>query len=185
MTVALESEVILTGTFQLQGTGDLANLNEFVGTPSPFAPGPPFPPSPFPHGNVLVNRLIHTDQPWEVKLNWVVGGIMAHTVNPNFYWEIEVLLEKWGINEYELPIGVRKRTLTYGSGIFSGTGPSQIIGYPGTPVNSTTISIPGGTVPPGVYGVVAVLRLLEADGVTPCFLAAFAEFGKVDFYEGH
>ena len=182
ISVPLESEVILTGTFQLQGTGDVGNLDEFLAPP--FPTGGTIPASPFPHGNLMVNRLIHTDQPWEVRLNWVVGGIMAHTVNPAFYWEVEVLLEQWGVSEFQLPAATRKKTLYYGSGTPSGAGPGQIISYPGTP-GSTTVTVPGGTIPPGVYEVVAVLRLLEADGVTPCFLAAFAEFGKIDFYEGH
>jgi hypothetical protein len=148
-----------------------------------MAPAPPFPPSPFQHGNLIQNRLIHTDQPWEVKLSWTVGGIMAHVVDPRFVWEIEVLLEQWGYNEYQFPPRSGKTSVTYGSGNVAGSGPGQTISYPGS--NATTVSIPGGTIPAGVYSVVAVLRLLEADGKTPCFLAAFAEFGKIDFYEGH
>ena len=181
ITVPLNSEVILTGTFQLQGTGALGNLSEFLAPP--FPTGGTIPASPFPHGNTLVNKLIHTDQPWEVKLNWVVGGILAHAIDPMFKWQIEILLEKWGSTEDATPAANRITSLYYGSGISSGSGPAQIKTYPGT--SSTTVTVPGGIIPAGVYDVVAVLRLLEADGVTPCFLAAFAEFGKIDFYDGH
>lgn len=181
--VKLQSEIILPGTFQLQGCGDLGNLSEFVGSPDPLAPAAGFPASPFQHGNLIQNRLIHTDQPWEVKLSWTVGGIMAHCVDPRFVWEIEVLLEQWGFNEFAFPPRSGKTTVNYGSGTVAGSGPTQTISYPGS--NATTVSIPAGTIPAGVYSVVAVLRLLEADGQTPCFLAAFAEFGKIDFYDGH
>lgn len=182
--VKLKSEAVLVGTFQLMGHCKMANLDEFVGTPDPFDAGPGIPDAPFEHGNLMRNRLIHTDQPWAVSLGWKVGGIMAHTVNPNFKWEIELLLEQWGDEEYMLPDANRKKQVLYGSGAVSGSGTSQVISYPGTR-GDTTITIPGGVIPAGIYDIVAVLRLLEADGVTPCFLAAFAEFGKIDFYEGH
>jgi hypothetical protein len=178
ITVPLASEVILTGTFQIKGKGDVGNLDEFVAPPFPVGPG--FPPAPFPHGNVLVNRLIHVDQDWSVKLNWTVGGIMAHAVNPKFKWEVEVLLEQWGKTEFELPEATRKTTVDYGTGTPAGSGTALTLTYTGVGVR-----IPAKAIGPGVYDVVAVLRLLEADGKTPCFLAAFAEFGKVDFYEGH
>jgi hypothetical protein len=174
----LQSEVILAGVFQLEGKCDMGNLDEFFAPPFPV--GPNIDPSPFPHGNVLVNRLIHVDQDWEVKLKFTVGGIMAHAVNPAFKWELEILLEQWGISEYDLPSTANKATVLYGSGTPSGSATALTLTY-----NNLSVRIPGGTLGPGVYDVVAVLRLLEADGKTPCFLAAFAEFGKIDFYEGH
>jgi hypothetical protein len=181
LTAPLQSEVILAGTFQIQGTCDIGTLTEFLAPPFPVAPG--FPPSPFPHGNVATSRLIHTDQPWEVRLNWKVGGILAHAIDPNFKWQIEVYLEQMGGREFSFPVGVGTTNLTYGSGTPVGAATALAIVYPGT--ESTTVSIPAGIVPSSIYEVVVALRLLEADGRTPCFLAAFAEFGKVDFYDGH
>ena len=96
-----------------------------------------------------------------------------------------MLLEKRGPGEFDLgPIGVT--TLNYGTGDYAGAGAASTVSYPGAGApNSTTITIPGGTIPDGIYDIVVVLRMLHEDGVTPCFLAAFADFGLVDFYREH
>mgnify|MGYP001019267272 CR=1 FL=1 len=171
VNVALQSEVTLAPFFDFSGFGQVANLNE---GPSPvFTPG----------NNALNSRLIQTDQDISIRFQWSVRGVFAHVFNPNAIWRLELLLEQMGPSEFTLPRGVT--TLTYGSGTMVGGGVGAVVNFPGAGApNSTTITIPGGTIPEGIYDVVAVLRLLHPDG-TPCFLAAFAEFGKLDFYAEH
>ncbi|MFN0037475.1 MAG: hypothetical protein ACKVUS_20635 [Saprospiraceae bacterium] len=169
MQVYLQSEVTLAPYFDFTGTG-VVDSSEL--------PSPTFTP-----GNVANNRLIQTNQDVKFRFDWSVKGYFAHIIDPNSKWRLEILLERMGPGEFALPGGVGVKTLTYGSGTHVGTGINQQLNYPGA-VGSTTITIPGGTVPEGIYDVVAVLRLLEPGGA-PCFLAAFAEFGKLDFYAEH
>ena len=163
----LVSELTLPGLFDFTGTAQVGNLREFAS------------PGGFTAGNLIENKLIQTDQQVNFKFEWTVKGIFAHAINPAFRWQIELFFERYGPQEFNLPGGVQ--TLNYGSGNFT---PPDEVSYPGTA--STTVTIPGGTIPEGVYDVVAVLRLLhEAPDNTPCFLAAFAEFGKINFYQEH
>lgn len=168
---ALISELTLPGLFDFRGSGQVGNMSENLS------------PGPFTTGNIVENRLIQTDQQIDFKFEWFVKGIFAHAFNPAFRWRIEIFMERYGPNEFDLgALGVK--TLTYGSGDLVLPDEVQFPGA-GAP-NSTTISIPGGTIPDGVYDVVAVLSLLHAaPDDTPCFLAAFAEFGKMRFYQEH
>jgi hypothetical protein len=167
----LISELTLDGIFDLKGVGKAGNLIEF-GSGGGFT-----------LGNVLEKRLIQTDQRVDFVFEWTVKGMFAHAFNPNFRWRIEVFMERYGPLDFDLGAnGIA--TLNYGSGDL--VAPDEV-SYPGAGApTSTTVSIPPNTIPEGVYDVVAVLRLLHPAGDdTPCFLAAFAEFGKINFYQEH
>ena len=139
---------------------------------------------PMPPADLVQSKLIQVDQQVDIYFQWQVKGTVAHALNPAFRWEIELFFERYGGLEFSLPNP--KITLVYGNGNlvvpdevnFPGTGPGGL--------SATTISIPPNTVPAGVYDVVAVIRMLhQAGDNTPCFLAAFAEFGKINFYQEH
>ncbi len=155
----------MPGLFDFTGVGQVANLNELPDT--------------FPLGNLTNNKLIKCDQPVEVKFDWTVSGIFAHAMDPNSGWKIELFLEKYGPGEFAFPAGVGDKTVKYNTGTVSGGGLTAQVSFTGV-----TIAIPANTVGEGIYDVVAAIRYLHPDG-TPCFLAAFAEFGKIDFYQEH
>ncbi|MFN0216800.1 MAG: hypothetical protein ACKVT2_21295 [Saprospiraceae bacterium] len=177
LQVNLVSEVTNPGApqiFEINGAGLLQRLSESSS------------PASTPGNTGLNNRNVQTDQDIRISLNWRTQGLFAHAINPQFKWKIEVLLERRGPGEFALPGGVI--TLDYGTGTFSAgpINPGSTVTFPGAAnPNNTTVLIPGGTIPDGLYDVVVVLRLMHADGVSPCFLAAFADFGLVDFYREH
>lgn len=166
------SELTLPGFFDFVGGSQVGNMTEFNS------------PGGLTVGNLSQSRLIQTDQVIEFRFAWDVTGIFAHALNQNFLWEIELFLEQYGPGEFVFPPNVGKTTLAYGSGT---PALGNVVSFPGTGApTSTTISIPAGTIPAGVYDVVAVIRLTHpAPASTPCFLAAFAEYGKIQFYQEH
>jgi len=132
-----------------------------------------------PTGDLAVNNLIMTDQDIKFKFEWGVYGSFAHAINPAFEWRIQLYFEQYGIGEFNIgPIG--SKVVSYGSGIPVGL---SKVDFPGTA--STTISIPGGTIPAGLYDVVAIIQLYDMPSGLPCFTAAFAEFNKINFYQEH
>lgn len=168
-SVNLTSEITLPGLFDFVGgaqVGTLAEAPSFGGLTG---------------GNVGQSQLIQTDQTINFKFDWKVSGIFTHAFNPAFLWEIEILMERLGPGEFSLgPVG--RKTLTFGTGSTVGT----VTTFPGTSApGSTTVIIPGNTIPAGVYDVVAIVRLAHPGTLQPCFLAAFAEFGKIQFYREH
>lgn len=173
LQVNLINEQTLAGFFDFRGVGQVGNLDELASLGG-FTAG----------SNVIGSRLIQTDQQVDFRFQFSVEGMFAHAFNPNFRWRIELYLERYGPLEYNFPAGLGFVELTYGSGDYVG---ANEVHFPGAGApNSTTISIPGGNIPEGVYDVVAVIRLLhEAGNNTPCFLAAFAEFNKINFYQEH
>lgn len=170
MPVPLISELTLPGAFDFSGIAQIGRMTE---QPSPQVP----------IGNLIENRLVQTDQQVDFYFEWRVKGIFAHIMDPNSKWKLELFFEKYGPGEFAFGPGVGEKTLLYSSGITAGAGLNAEMQYPGL-AGSTTITIPGGTIPEGVYDVVAVLRYLESNN-SPCFLAAFAEFGKINFYQEH
>lgn len=176
LQVNLVSEISNPGfatAFEIDGSGLIQSFSE---TESPFSTS----------GDAVTipNRNVQTDQDIKVKLAWRTKGLFAHAIETDFKWKIEVLLERRGPGEFDLgATGVK--TLTYGSGTYAGLGAGSTVTYPGADANSTTVVIPGGTIPDGLYDIVVVLRMFHEDGTTPCFLAAFADFGLVDFYREH
>ena len=169
---SFNSELVFPpGFFEFNAAGFVGNMSEFASVPNPgLTPG-----------ELSVSRLIQTDQPVQFLFNWEVAGVFGHAFNPAFIWEVEVILEKYGPTEFDLVLaGVSPTQVTFGSGIFSP------IPFPGTTTYAgVSVNIPANTITAGVYEAVAVIRLLHPDGVTPCFLAAFGEFGKIQFYGDH
>ncbi|MFN0175768.1 MAG: hypothetical protein ACKVU0_14040 [Saprospiraceae bacterium] len=168
----LNSEAIAPGYFDISGGAQIASLNEIPGGGG-LTPGT----------NAFNSNLIQTDQPFQIRLDWSVSGIFAHVVDPSFQWRIEVFLERYGPAEFGFAPGVGRIALNWGTGILS---PITQMSWPGVP-GSTTVTIPAFTVPEGLYDAVVVLRLHDspAAGGLPCFAAAFAEFGKIEFYREH
>lgn len=168
----LVSETIAAGYFDIAGGAQLATMNELPGGGG-LHPG----------SNAINSQLVQTDQPLQIRLDWSVSGIFAHLVNPAFEWRIEVFLERYGPAEYGFPPMVGRTSLTWGTGTLA---PITQMNFPGVGFpNSTTINIPAFTVPEGLYDAVVVLRLHDMPGGLPCFAAAFAEFGKLQFYREH
>ena len=170
LTVGFKSELTLPpGVFDFVGTSMVGNLNELPG--APLTPG----------NNAVGSRLVQTDQPVQFSFRWNVNGIMTHAFNPAVLWQVEILFERYGPGEFNIgPVG--SIVLPFGSGTLSGTTTT----FPGILApGSTTINIPPSTVPAGVYDIVAVIRLVHPGTLLPCFLAAFAEFGKIQFYREH
>lgn len=171
---ALNSESIAPGYFNIGGVTQIGTLNELAGAGG-LDPG----------SNAFGSSLIQTDQPIQIRLAWGVSGDFAHMINPAFEWRIEVFLERYGPLEFGFLPGVGRTSLTWGSGTLANVIPGQM-NFPGTFVpNSTTITIPAFAVPEGLYDVVVVLRLHDMPSGLPCFAAAFAEFGKIEFYREH
>ena len=162
---SFNSELTLPGIFDFVGSSLVGNAFEFPSGGSTS-------------GNLAVTRLIQVDQQIDFQFSWQVAGIFANIINPNSVWEIELFFEQYGPNEIASNPAFRK-TLRHGSG----TPGFNLMSFPGTPANSTTISLASNTLPVCVCDVVAVVRLLQSNGVTPCFLAAFAEYGKIQFYQ--
>jgi len=160
---SFNSELTLPGIFDFTAGSLVGNVVEFAG-------GGPTP------GNLAQTRLIQVDQPIEFRFKWQVSGIFATLLNTNSIWEIELFFEQYGPGEISLGT-TGKTQVIHGTG----TSGANTMSFPGSA--STTISIPAGTLPVCVCDVVAVIRLLQPNGITPCFLAAFAEYGKIQFYK--
>ncbi|KAA3637054.1 MAG: hypothetical protein DWQ02_07320 [Bacteroidetes bacterium] len=50
---------------------------------------------------------ISTDQDWQVNLKWTQKGPAVDLMDDELRWRVEILMEKIGIGEYELPDDVR------------------------------------------------------------------------------
>ncbi len=169
LVVGIRSEVTQPGLFDFVGISMIGRMDEF-----PSGGGLTL-------GNVGTSRLVQTDQQVDFRFQWNVSGIFTHTINPAFLWQIEIFLEQYGPDEFSLGATGRK-SLAFGTGT---PALGNTISFPGV-AGSTTISIPPNAIPEGVYDVVAVIRLTHpAPTFTPCFLAAFAEYGKIQFYQEH
>ncbi|MBC7777139.1 MAG: hypothetical protein H7246_17030 [Phycisphaerae bacterium] len=167
MPVPIKSESVFpAGIYDISGNGQISTITEAPGLGG----------HPVPSGNLTVNNLVMTDQPIQFKFEWGVFGAFAHAINPAFEWRIQIYLEQYGIGEFSLGAAGFK-AVSNGSGT---------VGAPLGQVDfSTTIYIPGNTVPPGLYDVVAVIQLYDMPSGLPCFAAAFAEFNKINFYQEH
>jgi len=111
--------------------------------------------------------LIQTDQEVNIDFNWKTDGLLLPFLCGQ--WKCEMFLEQMGEKEFGLPRGLSSVT---------------------TPVIKTnpatynvSLNIPANTIPDGIYRIVVRL-LFEAKDGTPAPIAAFAEFGLVQFYRG-
>lgn len=121
----------------------------------------PFPTNTTPTGNL---QHIRCDQDFQFDFNWSQTGWIGCILCGQY--KIDVCFEKWNVGE------------------FSPTPNSKIVATQhGSSVNySESINFNAGSVPPGVYGVVACITLCDAMG-NPLPVAGFVDFGKVKFYD--
>jgi hypothetical protein len=173
--VPIKSEFVFApGIFDIVGNSSIGYLQQGTLTENTGLGGltPP-------QGNLTNNNLIMTDQTIQFKFEWGVYGSFAHAINPAFEWRIQLYFEEYGLGEFNIgPIG--SKVVPMGSG--TPVGLAQV-NFPGTA--STTITIPGGTIPAALYDVVAIIQLYDMPSGLPCFAAAFAEFNKIHFYNEH
>ena len=138
-----------------------------------------------PTGDLVLNNLIMTEQEIKFKFEWGVSGSFVHVVNPVFEWRIKIYMEQYGPGEFDLigTTGFGYKIVPWSSGTPLGLAQRNFPGAAG----STTITIPGGNIPAGLYDVVAVIQLYDGPGpfALPCFAAAFVEFNKINFYQEH
>lgn len=167
LVVPLTNDAGVPGIYEFNGSGLVGTLNEV------FPSGPSIPTS-----NAPGSRTVQVDQQIRFTFEWSIVGTFANMLNPAFNFQAELFFERYGPGEINLT----------SSGIF----PVNVQNAAGTPNgpfqrdfrvangNAATINVPANAIPPGVYDVVAVIRMLNTTG-TPILLAAFAEFGKINF----
>lgn len=113
------------------------------------------------------NKLIQTDQPVNFGFKWTVSGALVSLLSNQNKWKVQLHFEKWGPMEFDAnPAGTRLVSFVPVSGH----------------EYNVVISIPGNTIPEGVYDVVAILRLYDPNG-RPLPVAGIAELGKIEYYE--
>ena len=114
---------------------------------------------------------ISTDQPFKFIIRWKQKGPLATLINPAAYWRIEILLEKMGVDEFELNTSDRVHEVAY----------RPIDGHTYT----ETIQIDRRKVTPGVYRPVVMVNLCMPKGSPDRWapVAGFAEFKPIQFYE--
>ncbi|HVO71436.1 MAG TPA: hypothetical protein VMT24_15405 [Aggregatilineaceae bacterium] len=123
-------------------------------------PGPAYPPT----------KIIRTDQPWGVKVEWEMTGALVTWLNANF--QIKVVLEKMGPGaDVALP-PVLVNTLT---GTLNPAIPSRSYSY--------NIKVAPHATPEGVYRVVVLLHLFDDGTGDPAPIAGFADSGYIDIFQ--
>ena len=108
---------------------------------------------------------IQSDQDWQIEFDWTQSGALFGGFT-GVNWELEILLEKLGRQEYTGP--AISTTEAYVNG---------------NPHNyNKVISVPAATMTgeEGVYRIVARLALRDAVGLYP--VSAFQDLGYVQFY---
>ncbi len=171
LVVNLLNDAGNSGNYELRGAGKVGTLDEA------FPSGPNIPVD-----NSLGSRTIQADQAIKFVFEWSVVGTFANSLNPAFKYEVELFFEKFGPGEFDLAAaGIPPVTVTDGSGtVVSNVPGSEERSWTAANANAPVINIPAGTIPVGVYEIVAVIRYLDTVG-NPKFVAAFAGFGKVNF----
>lgn len=110
-------------------------------------------------------NIIQTDQPWCVLYHFEAKGLLNHLMCGK--WRLELLLEKMGGQEFDLPESLRIHELDFASQ------PDDYV---------YVQEIPPKCVPAGVYRAVATVTFRGPKNV-PGPIAAFADIGLVQFYE--
>lgn len=111
-------------------------------------------------------NVIQRDQPVSVAIKWESSGLLVPFLAGE--WRLNIYMEQMGQGEYTLPI-------SEASVNFNAASPTQ----------SHVFNIAPNTVPAGLYRVLCSLTLVSPDatGNVPGPVAAFAEFGLVQFYQ--
>lgn len=117
--------------------------------------------------NLAIERLIQRDQPVRLSFRWSVSGLLTRFLDPNSKWHLQVYFEQMGGGEINL-------------GAYSQADVNfvPVSGH----IYTHSLTVPANAIPEGVYEVVAVIRFKDARN-RPGPIAAFAELGKVTFYE--
>jgi hypothetical protein len=121
-------------------------------------------------GNLPVDTQLSLDQPFKFIVTWKQTGALCEDLRTDAYWQIEVLMEKMGIEEYELPERYRVKTVNFV--------PEKDHIY------LVEFDIDERVVDKGVYRPVVIVNLRKPDTHdTYMPVAGFAEFSPVQFYE--
>lgn len=118
--------------------------------------------------DLSVERIVQTDQAVNFGFKWSVSGILLPFINPSSKWHIQIYFEQLGGGEISLG-SYSVRDVAFGPHTH------------GTRTYSEVLTFPPGVIPEGLYEVVAVIRLMDT-AHHPGPVAAFAEMGKVQFY---
>lgn len=169
LVVPLLNDAGLPGNYEFNGFGLVGTMNEN------FPSGPNIPTD-----NALNSRTIQVDQQINFVFEWSIVGIFANSLNPNHKFQTELYFEKYGPGELDLvAAGVNPVDVYDGAGTVVSVIPGER-SFTAANGNAATVTIPPNTIPVGVYDVVAVIRYLDTAN-NPIFVAAFAEFGKMNF----
>jgi len=112
--------------------------------------------------------IIQADDDWSIQFKWTQRGALTQFMSNSNEWHLQVLLEEMGQGELDLNDA---GTATVA---FVNQDPHEY---------EASISIPGGSVGPGVYRIVVCLTFTAQGGRPAAEIAAFAEFGLVKFYQ--
>lgn len=135
-----------------------------------------FPPQPFEiQGEATLidsggspTSIIQTDDEWSIRFTWNQRGPLSQFMSASNEWHLQILLEEMGKGELDL----------------NGTGTVTVPFVRREPhTYQTNITMPAGSVSPGVYRVVVCMTFTAQGGSPAAEIAAFAEFGLVKFYE--
>ncbi|MCB0569591.1 MAG: hypothetical protein KDC66_07505 [Phaeodactylibacter sp.] len=125
-------------------------------------------------GNLPIQTQLTLDQPFKFIVSWMQSGSLCPDLRDDAYWEIEVLMEKMGVEEFELAESDRKINVDY----------VQKDGH----IYLEEITINKRKVPAGVYRPLVMINLrkpsddpAKPDSHMP--VAGFAELPPIQFYE--
>ena len=95
--------------FTFEEIWDNFNINAGLGlfTEKAAIPGPFFDDSWVPGEDLTVTSVINTDQPFDIAVQWRQTGNLCNNLDDNHQWRIEILFEKMGKGEWELPFSYR------------------------------------------------------------------------------
>ncbi|MDP3009114.1 MAG: hypothetical protein Q8N30_08600 [Methylococcales bacterium] len=119
-----------------------------------------------------IPNIIRTTDAWFVEYQLTAKGWLNYFLNPSVTWDFEILLEKRGKGEFELPDTLRIHHEAFKPAVFPGS----------TEVSFTKrIDIPAGSVEAGTYAVLAEVKM-SLNG-HPLPLAGYADLGIFQFFE--
>ena len=117
-------------------------------------------------GDHTIPRLIQTDQGFYIKFKWCTYGCLVNALCGK--WCIEILYEKKGKGEWELPDPYRIKMVDF-------------VNHDGHCYN-VTCHIPPKVVESGLYDICVCLYLKDEKG-RPLPVAAYGELGTFHFYD--
>ena len=122
--------------------------------------------SPFPVNTSPTGNLCHIrcDQDFQFDFEWEQTGWIGCILCGNY--KIEVCFEQWNVGEFSPTPSIVQVPTQYGH----------------TSNYSASIPFNAGSVPPGIYGIVACIILCDKYG-NPMPVAGFVDLGKVKFYD--